>query len=147
MPFTPPALLPTWGSAPVLVVRHFCAGAAMRVVRPIVVALMALACGGGDSGDDGGTGPEPNVLPTALYSVGAAYDQARNRLVVFGGSNNGSVSGDTWEWDGAAWTRMSRSGPPARNWPALAYDAKRQRVVLFGGDAGATRFSDTWEWN
>ncbi len=40
-------------------------------------------------------------LPPPLYSVGGAFDSARNRLVIFGGYD-GSYHGDTWEWDGAS---------------------------------------------
>ncbi len=85
--------------------------------------------------------------PPPLYSSALAYDQARGRVVLFGGYLAGQYSGDTWEWDGAHWARVSRSGPSPRNGPAVAYDSLRQRVVLFGGDHGALAFGDTWTWD
>src|SRR5690242_347699 len=43
-----------------------------------------------------------------------AYDPARNRLVLFGGFDS-AVLGDTWEWDGQSWTRLTPStSPPVR---------------------------------
>src|SRR4026209_1489077 len=48
--------------------------------------------------------------PPAAYPVGAAYDSARARLVVFGGYVGGRYVGDTWEWDGAAWTKSEQPG-------------------------------------
>lgn len=86
------------------------------------------------------------TAPPAAYSVGAAFDAARGRLVVFGGYAGGGYVGDTWEWDGAAWSKSVQPGLSARNAQALVYDEKRGRVLLFGGDARPTgELSDTWE--
>ena len=35
----------------------------------------------------------------------AAYDEARNRVVVFGGDDDSGLLGDTWEWTGTEWVR------------------------------------------
>lgn len=35
-----------------------------------------------------------------------AYDEARDRLVLFGGADDHQTFGDTWEWDGVLWTRI-----------------------------------------
>jgi len=83
--------------------------------------------------------------PPAAYSVGAAFDAGRERLVVFGGYVAGTYIGDTWEWDGSAWTRIAVPGPSARNSPALVYDEARGQIVLFGGDTRSTgALGDTW---
>ena len=75
-----------------------------------------------------------------------AYDTARNRLVVFGGStsggSNGEVLGDTWEWDGARWLTFKLSASPPAGGYLMAYDSVRRRAVLFGGSQ-----SETWEWD
>ncbi|MEZ5963765.1 MAG: kelch repeat-containing protein [Planctomycetota bacterium] len=82
------------------------------------------------------------------YGHAAAYDAARQRTVVFGGHDHRGVSGDTWEWDGIAWThRRPAHAPPAREDHAMVFDAQRGRVVLFGGRTGGNRFGDTWEWD
>jgi hypothetical protein len=83
-----------------------------------------------------------------------AYDAARHRLTLYGGqifAANSSM-GDTWEWDGSAWSQRAAAGPIQAAYPALAYDAARQRTVLFGGllPTGPQWSSygvDTWEWN
>jgi hypothetical protein len=68
-----------------------------------------------------------------------AYDEKRQRTVLFGGSARiGSIGlpaiGDTWEWDGMQWTQsLSVVG---RNYHAMAYDALRERLVVFGGTEG-----------
>jgi hypothetical protein len=78
----------------------------------------------------------------------AAYDSARGVLVLFGGLQTPDVNfEETWEWDGAAWTRHDVPGPGAREGPGMTYDAVRQRVVLFGGAQGGRVLSDTWTWD
>ena len=86
--------------------------------------------------------------PAPAYSVGAAFDRSRGRLVLFGGYMRGSYPDGTWEWDGRAWTRFAATGPSPRNSPALEYDASRKVVVLFGGDTRQTGvLGDTWAWD
>jgi len=75
-----------------------------------------------------------------------AYDAARQRVVLFGGSGQPSYLGDTWEWDGTNWLpRFSLNYPSPRAGHAMAYDAARQRVVLFGGTGAGG--GETWEWD
>jgi hypothetical protein len=62
-------------------------------------------------------GPSPRTFPAM------AYDSARAEVILFGGNRvlfggrhlrPGSVTrlGDTWEWDGGRWSRVSTAGPP-----------------------------------
>ena len=84
-----------------------------------------------------------------------AYDGNRGRVILFGGADASKVCGDTWEWDGRKWTRVSLAGPGPRTFPAMAYDSLRKRVVLFGGNrvlfGGSPEenefLNDTWEWD
>jgi hypothetical protein len=92
------------------------------------------------------------VAPPARYWTGAAYDAARGKTVVFGGTNDqndGQYLGDTFEYDGRAWRALSVDGPSprARYGPVMAYDGARNRVVLFGGATGGGEVDDTWEWD
>ncbi|WP_438031795.1 Kelch repeat-containing protein [Sorangium sp. So ce204] len=85
---------------------------------------------------------------TSAYAM--AYDAARGRTVLFGGKGRfDDLNNETWEWDGAAWTRITPTGasPSPRADHAMAYDAARKRVVLFGGFAGGTSRGDTWTWD
>jgi hypothetical protein len=87
--------------------------------------------------------------PTPRAEAAAGYDPRRRRTVLFGGrieSPNGRVGrlGDTWEWDGKRWRRVSTTGPSARSGAAMAYHPGLQAVVLFGGSGGP--LGDTWSW-
>jgi hypothetical protein len=90
-----------------------------------------------------------DVGPSARGEHAIAYDEARERVVLFGGTaGGGTLQGDTWEWDGTDWTEVADTGPDARSGHALAFDAARERVLLFGGEAaGSALRGDTWEWD
>ena len=76
-----------------------------------------------------------------------AYDAARQRVVLFGGSQSSGYLSDTWQWDGTNWTQAApANSPPARTLFAMTYDAARQRVVLFGGQSSGY-LGDTWRWD
>ncbi len=96
----------------------------------------------------GGPAPSPRSRPAM------GYDSARGVTVLFGGVTGSAVNtpnGETWEWNGATWTRRFVTGPSPRSDHAMAYDSARRVTVLFGGDtgggAGGTLSDETWEWN
>ena len=94
----------------------------------------------------------PNAKPSGRAAHALAYDNARERLVLFGGiDSSDKVLSDTWEWDGTSWTEVTPSfpneNPPARLAHGLAYDRARDRVVLAGGFSNSGRFADTWVWD
>jgi hypothetical protein len=78
-----------------------------------------------------------------------AFDATRRVVLLFGGSHQGRVLGDTWGWDGSRWRQLTAPGPGARANHAMAADPSRGIIVLFGGWAGTadTLLSDTWIWN
>jgi hypothetical protein len=84
-----------------------------------------------------------------------AFDSKRGVTVSFGGCSGeglGLPHGDTWEWNGAKWKRVSTTGPSPRQSRALVYDSAREVTVLFGGfvcgAAAPDNFvEDTWEWD
>ena len=88
---------------------------------------------------------------------GFAYDSKRNRFVAFGGSGGrGQTNGDTWEFDGSAWTKVVPAGagtPPARQAFVMTFDERRGRTVVFGGMGVATPptppppMGDLWEFD
>lgn len=102
--------------------------------------------------------PEPRSAPAI------AYDSARDRLLLFGGTGctlsscTNATCADTWEFDPAgAWTLMSSpTNPPALSRHAMVYDENRERIVLFGGvldeDPNIAPCAtdgvqnETWEW-
>ena len=94
--------------------------------------------------------------------VAFAYDAGQGELVAFGGigvpgAQGVTYFGETWAYDGAAWSKREPAhAPPARSAAVMAYDSDRQRVVLFGGTQplpGAINptsyqaFNDLWLWD
>lgn len=84
------------------------------------------------------------VLPAIPRAI--AYDAARGTIVVFGVLASDETISQTWLWDGASWSMVAGTQPPARSDAAMAFDAKRGRVVLFGG-YGADWLMDTWTFD
>ena len=91
--------------------------------------------------------PTAHVPPTR-NSAGIAYDQARQRVVLFGGWSQFGLANDTWEFDGVDWHSVgSLPAPPPRSGPAMGFDAARNRLVLHGGrNQLGLMVHDTWEW-
>jgi len=88
--------------------------------------------------------PPPRVLG------GAAYDQKRNVVVVYGGRSlsTDTCSADTWEWDGALWAKRDAPPPSPCDHFELTYDAAAGRVLLFGGlDQAQSPVHETWSWD
>jgi hypothetical protein len=94
--------------------------------------------------------------PSARAEACGGYDEARHRLVVFGGyEKTGKTTtrlGDTWEWDGTAWARVADTGPTARSGAAMSYvpalAGRPAGMVLFGGSTGTPPPpGDTWHWD
>lgn len=58
-----------------------------------------------------------------------AYDEARQRVVVFGGRDSWATdySSETWEWDGTTWLlRIAASAVEPRGAGAAAYESYRR---------------------
>ena len=88
-----------------------------------------------------------NQGPSARGGAAMAYDSARQRSVLFGGSDgSSSYLSDTWQYDGASWTQIQVAGPQARYLGLMAYDSARSVTVLFGGYNNGV-INDTWEWD
>lgn len=92
---------------------------------------------------------EPAPSPSPRVNSAFAYDSARGVTVLFGGvAPNGSLLGDTWEWNGSAWSLRATTGPSPRGRASAAFAPSSGRVVLYGGDIGNNDDGqDTWEWD
>jgi len=93
---------------------------------------------------------QPTPRPPLRSNHALAYDVANARTVLFGGYGfQGAWLGDTWLWNGVAWTQATAPpAPPARLAHTMAYDSIRARTVLFGGAlALGADADDTWEWD
>ena len=83
----------------------------------------------------------PHAPPGRFWSA-MAYDDHRQRIVLYGGQTNSNTFGDTWEFDGSDWTSVSTvHSPAAQSGISMIYDSCRQKTVLFD------RQGRTWEYN
>jgi hypothetical protein len=75
-----------------------------------------------------------------------AYDGARHQVVLFGGLTDFYTrSGETWTWDGVAWTQqLPANSPSPKQGARMVYDAARRNIVMFGGFPGQ---DETWIWD
>ncbi len=80
-----------------------------------------------------------------------AYDEARQRCVLFGGP---AWPQGTWEYDGTRWRACTPTQvPPWRARASMTFDPARQRLVMLGGIAvnPVTQVglwhNDEWEWD
>ncbi|HET6966328.1 MAG TPA: hypothetical protein VFH58_16255 [Acidimicrobiales bacterium] len=90
------------------------------------------------------------AAPPALAFAAAAYDADNSTVVLFGGvTADGSLSNQTWIWNGSAWAQSQASQPPpARELASLAFDPALHQLILYGGQgAGGALLDDTWAWN
>ena len=72
----------------------------------------------------------PPESPPARYHASMAYDPAKGKILLFGGSSSGSRTNDTWTYDGSTWTKQSPpESPPAREQASMAYDSATERMV------------------
>ena len=83
--------------------------------------------------------------PIGTLSSSIAYDRARGYTLAF-------THGETWAWDGTAWTLKQPANPPAiADWSetSMAYDARRGVAVLFSryADNNTVAQWKLWEWN
>ncbi len=73
---------------------------------------------------------DPVASPTPRTEAAMAYDREHGLTVLFGGTVplGGAALGDTWLWDGVAWTSPNITNAPSpRFGMAMAYDPRRQR--------------------
>ena len=81
------------------------------------------------------TGPDPRAGSAMV---------AATTIVLFGGVNsidpnlpqaNRIIYGDSWRWDGKAWTKVQDIGPTPRWGHGMAFRSDTGRIVLFGGSS------------
>jgi hypothetical protein len=99
---------------------------------------------------------DPSPMGTRFWHA-ATYDAARHMTVVFGGLKGPTVTGETWGWDGTAWTQLAPENaadpdtPPPRYAATMAYYTKSgggDGILLFGGfDKNNALLGDTFEFD
>ena len=112
---------------------------------PMTNAVLVLANASGVNGSPTWSqlNPQGNVPPPRAQ-VGIGYDEANNRLIIFGGWNsNITVFNDVWVLSNAnglggppVWTQLTPTGasPAARRNMSSGYDPGSNRLIIGGGD-------------
>jgi hypothetical protein len=80
--------------------------------------------------------------PKQHFGAGFAYDPRSRTSLLFGGECSGGFCdfGDTWSWDGQAWTELHPIKAPPAGPAQMAFDAGSNQMILL------TR-SGTWAWD
>ena len=94
----------------------------------------------------------PAAGPVARNYPSAAFDQAREQFVMFGGTLGATLAApETWVWNRTSWTLATPAmSPVSRVAHAMVYDSRRHVIVMFGGASNpfiSTFLDDTWEWD
>ncbi len=95
----------------------------------------------------------PPTTPPGREGQAMAYDPVRGVIMMYGGSQDTSVLGDFWEYDGVDWKQPVNGGavtPPPLAQPAMAFDDKHGHIVMFGGftaTGNPTNATYTWATN
>ncbi len=115
-------------------------GSVIRLVAVLVMLAVALPASAERCASE---------RPEAVWGGAFVYDEARDRVLLFGGSpERRRFAGDTWTWTDAGWRCHDVVGPPPRAFAGAAWDPERQHIVLQGGRGeGNVTLADTWAWN
>jgi hypothetical protein len=90
----------------------------------------------------------PATAPEARYSSRMVYDSESDRMILFGGIDEGTTYfDDTWAYDfnSDTWENIPTTTQPSQRVEnSLTYDSESDKVVLFGGGKWGVTFEDTW---
>jgi hypothetical protein len=81
----------------------------------------------------------------------AIFDQANNRMTIYGGNNTTGILSDTWVLSNAdgttgqpGWTQIGPlAGAPARTMAAAVYNSTANKMTIFGGNPTQTEVSNS----
>ncbi|MFX1511548.1 MAG: Kelch repeat-containing protein [Promethearchaeota archaeon] len=90
----------------------------------------------------------PINSPSARFNAGIVYDSYHKKVILFGGTSEGTFKADTWIFDFQSnqWTEVfPETSPPRHVDPAMIFDPINNRAIIFGGFAGVGSYLDeTW---
>jgi hypothetical protein len=86
--------------------------------------------------------------PSARFDHALTYDSARQRIVLYGGTDGLNELDDLWSFDGERWSRdpVVGPGPGGRAGHMLGYDSVHNLTVLYGGVHAGEVTSDVWAY-
>jgi len=96
-----------------------------------------------------------HVTPTeqgvSVFGHVAIYDDANDRMILFGGKRNGVRSNQVWAYErgstyGPGWRKLSPAGtqPPELQYASAIYDSANDRMIVFGGQSNSGNRNQTW---
>jgi hypothetical protein len=92
--------------------------------------------------------PCNQMRPSEREDAVFVYDPARQVTLLFGGSGEGAVLGETWTWNGSTWSqRLPPVSPSPRHGCAATYDPSTRRIFLFGGVGDEGETNELWAWD
>lgn len=107
----------------------------------------------GNGGQPTWTQLAPTNAIAGRYAHSAVYDQANNRMIVFGGTPNNQLTNEVLVLTNAdgtggtpSWIVLTPSGspPPPRFFHSAVYDPSTNSMLIFGGQADSTVLNDVW---
>lgn len=115
-----------------------------RLQHPLSRAVVALTATAALTTAAGAASWQPLSF-TARDEHSAVLDPARDRVIVFGGSDGTRTLNDVWILDRttAQWSRLPLAGPHRRGHAAV-YDPVGDRMLVIGGESEAGRHFDVW---
>ena len=81
---------------------------------------------------------------------GAALDESRRQLTVYGGyvPDTDPCNTETWQWNGAVWSNLEATPPTACDHMKMIWDPEGGQSLLVGGqDASGVAVEGTWSWD
>ena len=92
---------------------------------------------------------QPEALPECVSLTGMVWQEHNGKVLVAGGGCiNGNALGQTWEWDGVNWTKITTTGGVIGGviGHAMTYDSARGETILFGGTEFGFDRNDTYRY-
>lgn len=92
---------------------------------------------------------EPETLPDCVNLTGLVWQEHNgNVLLAGGGCINGNALGETWEWNGTNWAKITTTGGIIGGvlGHAMTYDPARGETLLFGGAEFGFDRNDTYRY-
>ena len=94
---------------------------------------------------DGGSWVQHAVSgPSARFGHALAYDEARQQVVLLGGTFSTTTLVDAWGWDGTSWTLLSSEAPPTGVYRHMVYDSWRNHLVLVSAEPRSVPLAGLW---
>jgi hypothetical protein len=86
-----------------------------------------------------------DIGPSGRYGAAMVYMASTSRTLLWGGYDDTTLFGDTWEWDGELWVQVEDTGPTPFAFAGLTFDSIRNVTVFFNSN-GTNTAGETWEW-